>query len=751
MRRVAPLALLPLALLLACRAADKATDTARDPADDTGEPVDADGDGWPAAEDCDDDNPAVHPGAPEWDCADPVDYNCDGSVGYDDADGDGAPACQDCDDDDAAVNPDAAEVCDGADNDCDGQVDVDATDARRFHGDADADGFGGSTFEALACEPPAGFVDNADDCDDLDASSFPGGTETCDDADNDCDGTVDEDVQTTFYVDGDRDGYGDADTTRLACAAPVGFVDNALDCDDANPATSPASYEVCDGIDNDCDGAADDSSAINTSTFYLDSDGDGYGARATTAQGCEAPSGYVDNAGDCDDADSGVSPAAAEVCDSVDNDCDGSTDEADATDAGTWYADADADGYGDPAVTTVSCSAPSGMVADDSDCDDTSAAVSPAEPEVCNGGVDDDCDGDADDDDTSVDLTTGTTWYADADGDGYGDASATTFACDAPSGYADNALDCNDADATRTTTCADGTSQASAGITCATILAEVPASADGTYWVDPDGDGDTTDAFEAHCDMTGGGWTYAAAGTPFRLDHTGATQTLVTPNTTTTVLFTAHGAAAGRGYNTFGSSCGSGSATGGLGGMAEGSAAFAASTTLYVEVGGQGDDGGCADQGAYHTRAGGYNGGGRATQGGSGGGGATDVRTTSGDLSSRLLVAGGGGGCGSESCIYGGGHGGGLTGGTSASGASGGTQTAGGSGGSSTGSFGLGGDNVQGNDEGGGGGGWYGGAAGGGANAAGSGGSSYHGGMTASQSTTAGANAGDGYLEYIYQ
>ncbi|MEC7947969.1 MAG: glycine-rich protein, partial [Myxococcota bacterium] len=243
-----------------------------------------------------------------------------------------------------------------------------------------------------------------------------------------------------------------------------------------------------------------------------------------------------------------------------------------------------------------------------------------------------------------------------------------------------------------------------------------------------------------------------SAGTPFRFDYTGGTQTLETPAVTTVIQFTVYGAAGGRGYNTFTSpTCGSGSETGGYGGMAEGQATFAAGTLLYVEVGGQGDDGGCADRGPYDTRSGGYNGGGRGSQGGSGGGGGTDVRTTSGDLSSRLIVGGGGGGCGYESGLYRGGHGGGLTGETSGSGSSGGSQTSGGSGSSSSGAFGVGDDNVQGNDEGGGGGGWYGGAAGGGANAAGGGGSSYYGGMTSHQSTAAGVNSGDGYVEYIFQ
>ena len=299
--------------------------------------VDGDGDGWGGQDsqtacsqplghvaqdgDCDDSSPRYHPGAAEENCADPEDYNCDGSVGYEDEDQDGWPACEDCDDSSASANPDADEVCDGADNDCDGDVDQDATDATDWYGDADGDGFGGTVFVVTECEPPAGYVASSDDCDDLDPSSYPGGTETCDEADNNCDGTVDEDVQSTFYLDTDGDGYGDPDISQQACSAPTGTSHLDTDCDDSDPSAHPGGTEVCDGVDQNCDGDIDEGLADE---WWPDLDGDGYGA-GTGTEACEQPSGYVDNEDDCDDTEELAWTGATEVADGVDNDCDGSS------------------------------------------------------------------------------------------------------------------------------------------------------------------------------------------------------------------------------------------------------------------------------------------------------------------------------------------------------------------------------------------------------------------------------------------
>ncbi len=355
--------------------------------------------------DCDDTDPRYNPGALEADCADPNDYNCDGSTGYDDADGDGFAACEDCDDSTADAHADALEVCDGIDNDCDGDIDGDdgsLTGGTIFFGDSDGDGYGGSQYQETTCSAPPGFVANSDDCDDLDAQSHPGASEVCDGADNDCDTDVDEGVGSTWYQDADGDGYGNGSVTETACDAASGFVGNALDCDDFSATTNPASYEVCDGADNDCDGSTDES-AINGSTWYVDGDGDGYGSSASTTTACDQPSGYSANDADCDDAAASVNPGVSEICDTLDNNCDGTVDESDATDATTWYIDADGDSFGSPDTSTTACSQPTGYAADATDCDDGNASQNPATTEVCD-GVDNNCDGTPDEELSGADA-----------------------------------------------------------------------------------------------------------------------------------------------------------------------------------------------------------------------------------------------------------------------------------------------------------------------------------------------------------
>lgn len=429
---------LPLVLLLACRA-EPPKESATD-ADTASNVRDADGDGFDSAEgDCDDGDADTFPGAQE--LCDGVDQDCDGTIDegvattwYADADEDGfgdaatavtvceAPAghvatANDCDDGRDDVYPLAAEACDGVDNDCDGELDDGMR--RTVYEDADGDGFGDDATATESCALALGQVLVGMDCDDNNADAWPEHPEVCDEEDNDCDGTVDEDVTTRYWADLDGDGFGDDGAPLDACVRAEGYAAASGDCDDADATVNPAALEACDDpADRNCDG----------SVSYADLDGDGFAACL-----------------ECDDTTSMVNPAAPERCNGVDDDCDGAVDDADTTldlaTASTWYADRDGDGFGDAATPLAACERPSGYVADATDCDDGGAGINPAAIETCN-GVDDDCDGRVDD--GALDAAT---WYADADGDGYGDAGVPLSACEPVDGTVADATDCDDTDA----------------------------------------------------------------------------------------------------------------------------------------------------------------------------------------------------------------------------------------------------------------------------------------------------------------
>ncbi len=414
-------------------------------------PVDAIGVGG----DCNDASAAFYPGAPEADCSDPNDYNCDGSVAYVDADGDLWAACVECDDANASVNPGAAELCNGIDDDCDGVVDPDtAADAVDWHADADGDTYGDAAAVAVGCAAPAGYVADDTDCDDGAPTVNPAGIEQCNTIDDDCDGVVDPPTSAdalTWYADGDGDSFGDAGSPTQSCDLPPGFVADGTDCDDTAAAVYPGAPEYCNGIDDDCDAVIDPASAFDALTWYADADADRYGDATSTTLDCTQPSGYVADDTDCDDARADVNPSEPELCDAAytDENCNGLADDDDPTtdpaSQTTWYIDADGDGYGDPAVAFSGCLAPFDYIADDTDCDDTRSGVHPGATENCDAlDVDEDCDGLADDDDPGVDSGTLDTWYVDADGDGYG-GTTTVDACDLPAGTVAPGGDCDDA------------------------------------------------------------------------------------------------------------------------------------------------------------------------------------------------------------------------------------------------------------------------------------------------------------------
>lgn len=134
----------------------------------------------------------------------------------------------------------------------------------------DGDGHGDPSGERFCVEegtPEAGnYTTQGGDCDDADPEVHPDATEVCGDAlDNDCDGLVDDadperdpSLGQSYFVDADGDGYGDPDMQAMSCQLAEGLVENDQDCDDTQAAVSPVGVEVCDAVDNDCDGLVDD-------------------------------------------------------------------------------------------------------------------------------------------------------------------------------------------------------------------------------------------------------------------------------------------------------------------------------------------------------------------------------------------------------------------------------------------------------------------------------------------------------------
>jgi len=254
-----------------------------------------------------------------------------------DADGDGYDSPEDCNDHDATVNPNVGEICNGVDDDCDGEVDDHPTDGTVFHKDADGDGYGDPLITSVACEQPTGWVTNPDDCADDDGGTHPGADELCNGNDDNCDGSIDEDPvdAPTWYADADGDGQGDPALSAVACDAPDTYVSNQQDCDDSRSDVFTGAPEHCDGMDEDCNGAIDND-PVDGSTWYADADGDHFGDEHLPQVACEAPLDTIGTGGDCDDQDADAWPGAPELCgDGQVNDCLATPDDAAAT-CGGW-------------------------------------------------------------------------------------------------------------------------------------------------------------------------------------------------------------------------------------------------------------------------------------------------------------------------------------------------------------------------------------------------------------------------------
>lgn len=168
---------------------------------------------------------------------------------------------------------------------------------------------------------------SGDDCNDFNVATNPAGVEACDGSDNDCDGQLDEDGPTAalWFFDADADGFGVDDQQQRACYLPPGsWAAVGGDCDDLADKVYPRAVELCDGLDNDCNGAVDDSQ-LDGLWWYEDGDGDGFGKTDVTTKSCAAPpvGTWASTGGDCDDAAAAVHPGAPDTCEPEDRDCDG--------------------------------------------------------------------------------------------------------------------------------------------------------------------------------------------------------------------------------------------------------------------------------------------------------------------------------------------------------------------------------------------------------------------------------------------
>ncbi|MFN5093074.1 MAG: MopE-related protein, partial [Bacteroidota bacterium] len=311
------------------------------------------------------------------------------TVWYEDADGDGyyvntlvqclSPGASfntvggtsgDCDDTNFAVNAGVSEICNEMDDNCNSLIDEGVQTTYYF--DADLDGFGDVNSDTLACAAPTGYVASNTDCNDNDSSINPAGIEICNGIDENCNNQIDEGVLTTYFADLDNDSFGDAANDSLACSLPIGYVTDNTDCNDNdafyNPLTvwyldadgdgyyidsltqcvqpstdytvvlgilgdcndfdstiNAAATEICNTIDDNCDGQIDE--GVTPITYYADLDGDGFGDVFNDSLACSQPIGFTLDSSDCNDNNNQINPAATEICNDIDDNCNGFADE----------------------------------------------------------------------------------------------------------------------------------------------------------------------------------------------------------------------------------------------------------------------------------------------------------------------------------------------------------------------------------------------------------------------------------------
>ena len=452
--------------------------------------TDPDGDGYGAADqaclcgpsqshtttksgDCQPNNPQIGPGATE--ICNGIDDNCKNGVDetdskgcvvyFADEDQDGigntklskclcksaapytATANGDCDDTKASSKPGALETCDGVDNDCNGKTDeIGADGCKTVYIDKDGDKFGSPASAACLCALGGDYnATKGGDCNDGDQGIFPGAQEFCDGQDNNCSTSVDEENAIgciQYLKDSDKDAFGVSGSGKCLCKPLYPYTEfTGGDCDDTVATVNPKIAEICDNVDNNCDGQTDPAGSDGCSPFYLDKDTDGYGTVLAAPKClCDAKSPYTTAvAGDCNDNDPKSYPKATEYCDGKDTDCDGIVDPKGAQGCKAYFLDLDSDGWGGNAISQCLCNADAPFsTTKTGDCNDNAASVYPDATEMCN-TVDDNCNGQTDESAQGTQQ-----FYLDNDGDGYGTGTPIN-ACAAKAPYsATKAGDCND-------------------------------------------------------------------------------------------------------------------------------------------------------------------------------------------------------------------------------------------------------------------------------------------------------------------